>query len=71
MDGGYAIEYGGDYGYGDFGSGESGGLNCSEDNEKFFNEMRTLYTPSMIVVPSIYCVICLIGLIGNGLVSIL
>lgn len=43
------------------------GMNCSE-HDKFLREMKLFFSPSQIVVPIIYCVICLVGLIGNGLV---
>ena len=42
--------------------------NCSEQL-KFLLEMNKFYSPSQIIVPVIYSIICLVGLIGNGLVS--
>ncbi|XP_039273775.1 somatostatin receptor type 2-like [Styela clava] len=54
--------------FGDITSVEDGPtLNCSEQL-KFYNEIKTYFSPSQIIVPIIYCVICLVGLIGNGLV---
>lgn len=44
------------------------GTNCS-DQLDFFLEMNKFFSPSQIVVPVIYSIICLVGLIGNGLVS--
>ncbi|XP_076820904.1 somatostatin receptor type 2-like [Clavelina lepadiformis] len=43
------------------------GQNCS-DQMKFFWELNRHKSPSQIIVPIIYCLICLVGLVGNGLV---
>ena len=43
--------------------------NCSE-LENFLKEAKTFVSASQMIVPIIYCIICLVGLIGNGLVSL-
>ena len=42
--------------------------NCSAQMD-FFLEMNKFYSPSQVIVPVIYSVICLVGLIANALVS--
>ena len=51
-----------------FGSGFPTGKNCSEQMDFFF-ELNKFYSPSQVIVPVIYSIICAVGLIGNGLVS--
>ena len=46
---------------------ESADNNCSSKMDFFF-EMNKFYSPSQVVVPVIYSIICLVGLIGNSLV---
>jgi len=41
--------------------------NCSE-HLKFLDDMKDYSAPSQVVVPIVYCIICVVGLIGNGLV---
>ena len=43
--------------------------NCSEHLDILL-EMNKYYSPSQIVVPVVYSIICLVGLIGNGLVCL-
>uniref|UniRef100_F6UYC8 G-protein coupled receptors family 1 profile domain-containing protein n=1 Tax=Ciona intestinalis TaxID=7719 RepID=F6UYC8_CIOIN len=44
-----------------------GRMNCS-GRESFYPDVMESYPSSQIVVPIVYCIMCLIGLIGNGLV---
>lgn len=57
------------FSYGDMNMTHERAFNCTEQRD-FNREIEMFFSPSQIIVPVIYCIICLIGLIGNGLVKI-